>query len=61
MCFWGYIVTLEGQTKKQTPWPKSASELYRASEGRLSVKLVPIFADRRMSRSQSGGFPTAVI
>jgi hypothetical protein len=29
-----------------TPWPYSASELYRASDRRLSAKLVPAFADR---------------
>jgi hypothetical protein len=30
-----------------TPWSQSASELYRPSHYRLSVKLVPTFADRR--------------
>jgi hypothetical protein len=30
----------------QTPWPESASELYRPNDRRLSAKLVPIFADR---------------
>jgi hypothetical protein len=44
-----------------SPWPKSASELYRQSNGHLSAKLVPIFANRGMSRSQRGGSPTAVI
>jgi hypothetical protein len=29
-----------------TTWPESASELYRPSDRRLSVKLVPTFADR---------------
>jgi hypothetical protein len=29
-----------------TPWPKSASELYRPSDRRLSAKLVPTSADR---------------
>jgi hypothetical protein len=29
-----------------TPWPESASELYRPSDRRLSAKLVPTFADR---------------
>jgi hypothetical protein len=47
--------------KKKPPWPKSASELYRPSDRRLSAKLVPAFADRRMSRSQRGVSPTAVI
>jgi hypothetical protein len=31
---------------KKTPWPESASELYRQSDRRLSTKLVPNFADR---------------
>jgi hypothetical protein len=30
----------------RTPWPESASELYRPSYRRLSVKLVQTFADR---------------
>jgi hypothetical protein len=29
-----------------TPWPLSASELYRPSDSRLSAKLVPPFVDR---------------
>jgi hypothetical protein len=29
-----------------TPWPESARELYPQRDGRLSVKLVPTFADR---------------
>jgi hypothetical protein len=37
---------LHKQTKKQTPWPESASELYRPSDCRLSAKLVPTFAGR---------------
>jgi hypothetical protein len=32
---------------KQTPWPESASELYRQSDSRLSKKLVSTFADIR--------------
>jgi CBS-domain-containing membrane protein len=31
---------------KQTPWSEPASELYIPSVRRLSVKLVPTFADR---------------
>jgi hypothetical protein len=31
---------------KKTPWPESASELYRPSDRRLSAKLVSTFADR---------------
>jgi hypothetical protein len=30
---------------KQTPWPESASELYRPSDRHFSSKLVPTFAD----------------
>jgi hypothetical protein len=44
-----------------TPWLQSASELYRPSDHRLSAKLVPTFADRKVSRSQRGGFPAGVI
>jgi hypothetical protein len=29
-----------------TPWPESASEIYRPSDRRLLTKLVPTFADR---------------
>jgi hypothetical protein len=32
--------------KKQTSWPQSASELYRLSDRRFLVKLVPTFVDR---------------
>jgi hypothetical protein len=39
---------------------ESASELYRPSDRHLSAKLVPTIADRRVSRSQRGWFPTAV-
>jgi hypothetical protein len=31
----------------KTPWPESASKLYRPSVRRLSAKWLPIFADRR--------------
>jgi hypothetical protein len=31
---------------KKTPWPGSASELYRPSDSRLSAKLVPTFENR---------------
>jgi hypothetical protein len=31
---------------KQTPWPQSARELYRASDRCLLAKLIPTFADR---------------
>jgi hypothetical protein len=33
-------------TLSKTPWPISASELYRPSDRRLWAKLVPTFADR---------------
>jgi hypothetical protein len=36
-------------------------EPYQPSNRRLSAKLVPTFADRRVLRSQSVGSPTAVI
>jgi hypothetical protein len=52
---------MKKKKKIQTPWPESASELYRPSERHLSAKLVPTFADRGVSRSKRGGSPTAVI
>jgi hypothetical protein len=45
---------------KRNPWPESASELYRPSDRRLSVKLVSIFAYREVSHSQRDWVPTAV-
>jgi hypothetical protein len=33
------------EKQKQTPWPESASELYRPSDRRLSAKIVPTFED----------------
>jgi hypothetical protein len=48
------------QTKKQTPWPESTSELYRPSDSRLSAKLVPTFADKGVSRGQHSVSPTAI-
>jgi hypothetical protein len=39
------ILRIESQQPK-TPWPQSASELYRPSDRSLSAKLVPTFADR---------------
>jgi hypothetical protein len=41
-----YILSNGTNKTKQTPWPLSASELYRPSDRRLSTKLVPTFADR---------------
>jgi hypothetical protein len=43
LCFHRNVCTL---SKNQTPWPESASELYRPSDRFLSEKLVPTFADR---------------
>jgi hypothetical protein len=37
------LLCLINTTKKQTPWPESASELYRLSDRSLSAKLVPTF------------------
>jgi hypothetical protein len=34
------------RTPPKTPWPESASELYRPNDLRLSTKLVSTFADR---------------
>jgi hypothetical protein len=39
----------------KTPWPESASELYRSSDRRFSVKLVPTFADSGVSHGQRDG------
>jgi hypothetical protein len=46
------------ETKNWTPWPQSASELYRPSDRRLLAKLVPTFADtecRMVSATDSHG------
>jgi hypothetical protein len=48
-------------SKKKTPWPESADEVYRLSDRGLSTKLMPIFTDGGVSRSQRVGSPTAVI
>jgi hypothetical protein len=40
------IAEIQNENKKKTPWSESAIELYRPSDCRLSVKLVPTFADR---------------
>jgi hypothetical protein len=37
---------LQQSKRKQTPWPESASELYRPSERFISAKLMPTFGDR---------------
>jgi hypothetical protein len=63
MCAYAGLYDFSSNIKqqKQTPWLESARELYRPSDRRLSTKLVPTFADRGVSRSQSDGSPTAVI
>jgi CBS-domain-containing membrane protein len=40
------IMRIQVNKTKKTPWPDSASELYRPSDRRLLAKLVPTFADR---------------
>jgi hypothetical protein len=40
------IDTIKRKINKQTPWPESASKLYRPSDRRLLAMLVPTFADR---------------
>jgi NADH:ubiquinone oxidoreductase subunit 5 (subunit L)/multisubunit Na+/H+ antiporter MnhA subunit len=44
--FYSKDLILEMVSLTKTPWPASASELYRSSDRRLSAKLVPTFADR---------------
>jgi hypothetical protein len=39
---------------KQTPWPESASELYRPSDRSVSAKLLSTFADRGSLESNPG-------
>jgi hypothetical protein len=40
------IYTSPASYRKITPWPESASEIYRPSDGRLLANLVPNFAFR---------------
>jgi hypothetical protein len=47
----------KASAKKQTPWPESASYLYRTSDRRLSTKLVLTFEDFAWSARR---IPTAV-
>jgi hypothetical protein len=49
------------RNKQKTPCPESVSKLYPPSDSRLSTKIVPTIADRRVPRSQSGRSPTTVI
>jgi hypothetical protein len=55
------LLLQKAKLKKQTSWSESASELYRPSDRRLSVKLMPTFVDRWVSRSRRGGSPTTVM
>jgi hypothetical protein len=48
-------VALSVLNKQQTPWPESASELYRPRDNRLSAKLVPNYADKGVSRGHRDG------
>jgi hypothetical protein len=56
-----FLILSAKNKQKHTPWPESGSKLYRPSDCRLSVKLVPTFADRGVSRSRCGRSHTAVI
>jgi hypothetical protein len=53
----GKLRLSSGIKAKETPWPKSASELHRPKDHRLPAKLVPTFAGRGVSRSQRGRSP----
>jgi hypothetical protein len=41
--------------EQRTPWPESATELYRPSDHRLSTKLVPTSCRWRVSRGERDG------
>jgi hypothetical protein len=46
MLLWTLLLVLKfAHTFHFSPWPESASELFRPSDRRLSAKLVPTFAD----------------
>jgi hypothetical protein len=49
-----------GSVKKKIPFSESTSERYRPSDRRLSIKLVPAFTDRYVSRGHRDGSPKAV-
>jgi hypothetical protein len=53
--------TTNKQTKKQTQWPESASELYRPRDRRLSAKLVPTFFRIEGATWSERQIPTAVL
>jgi hypothetical protein len=46
ICIYRVCVYAITQTKKQTPWPESVSELYRPSDRSMSAKLISTFVDR---------------
>jgi hypothetical protein len=48
-------------TKKRTPQPVSSSKLYRPSDQRLSVNLLPTLVDKGVLRSQRSGSPVVII
>jgi hypothetical protein len=52
----GYF-SISGLTTRRytTPWPQSASELYRQNDNRLSLNLVPTFWGHMVLRDQSNG------
>jgi hypothetical protein len=58
--FWKKISDLTHFQIKKTPWPQSASELYRPSDRRLSAKLVPTFCGLEGATWSAWRIPTAV-
>ena len=55
------MIASQGTVCQITPWPQSASELYRQNGRRQSAKLVPTFVDRGVSRGQRNGSPQPLI
>jgi hypothetical protein len=51
------LEAIKHKKAKKTPWPESASKLYRPSDRRLSAKLVPTFGDTWVRRGQRDGSP----
>jgi hypothetical protein len=49
------VISHQTNKRKQTPWPESASELYRPRDHHLSAKLLPTFADNVVPRGQRDG------
>jgi hypothetical protein len=54
LALWIVLWILPSASHK-TPWPESASELYRPIHRRLSAKLVPTFANRGRPRGYRDG------